>query len=258
MKFAILSDIHMGPERYWKGVLRKINKDVEIFLNDFVEEMNNNVKPEFVVVLGDLIEDEDKSNDIKNMKSVINLLNKLKCQVYYVAGNHDLTNLSEDEVKNLFNQKELYYSFDKGEFHFIVLFAELKGNAVPISDEQKEWLQKDLNKTKKKCIIFTHRGLAEQDLKENIWFKDNPEWALIPNRNEIKKILETSNKVIAVFNGHLHWDKKHVENNIPHFTIQSLIENEEDKGIASEAYAIVDITEDNLGVEIKGNYSKKL
>ena len=258
MRFAILSDIHKGPEAYCGDVLQKINKEVDIFLDKFVEEMNENTNPEFVLVLGDLIEDKDKINDIKNMKSVINLLNKLKCSVYYVAGNHDLTNLSEDEVKNLFNQKELYYSFEEGEFHFIVLFAELKGNAVPISDEQKEWLQKDLNKTKKKCIIFTHRGLAEQDLKENIWFKDNPGWAFIPNRDEIKKILEDSGKVLAVFNGHLHWDKKHIENNIPYFTIQSLIENEEDKGIASEAYASVEIKGDKIDVEIKGNYSKKL
>ncbi len=49
-RFAILTDIHLGPEGHFNGVLRKMNKDAKIFLDDFVEEMNTNVKPEFTVV----------------------------------------------------------------------------------------------------------------------------------------------------------------------------------------------------------------
>ncbi|MBU3922631.1 metallophosphoesterase [Patescibacteria group bacterium] len=107
MKFAILTDIHLGPEGHYKGVLRKINKDVKFFLNDFVEEMNNNVKPNFVVVLGDLVEDDNEINDKNNLDYILKLLKKLECSVYYVAGNHDLKNISEEELSELFNQKKL-------------------------------------------------------------------------------------------------------------------------------------------------------
>jgi len=31
MKFAILTDIHFGPEGHYEGVLRKMNKDVIFF-----------------------------------------------------------------------------------------------------------------------------------------------------------------------------------------------------------------------------------
>ena len=95
MKFAILTDIHLGPEGHYKGVLRKMNKDVKIFLDDFVAEMNNNVKPEFVVVLGDLVEDDNEINDKNNIDYIVKLLKKLECPVYCVAGNHDLKNISE-------------------------------------------------------------------------------------------------------------------------------------------------------------------
>lgn len=258
MKFAILTDIHLGPEEYFKGVLRKINKDAKVFLDDFVKEMNNDTKPEFVIILGDLVEDDNEVNDKDNINYIVELLKKLECPVYYVAGNHDLKNISEDELAELFHQKSLYYSFDKNNFHFIVLFSKiLEDRTIRITDEQKDWLQKDLGKTNKKCIVFVHHGLADQDLTGNPWFEGKPEKCLIVNRREIRNILSTSKKVISVFNSHLHWDKQDIHDNIPYFTIQSLTENEDDRGLASEAYAVVNIIEDNISVEIKGNYPKK-
>lgn len=258
MKFAILTDIHLGPEGHYKGVLRKMNKDVKIFLDGFVVEMNNNVKPEFVVVLGDLVEDDDETNDKNNIDYIVKLLKKLECPVYYVAGNHDLKNISEDELSNLFNQNNLYYSFDSGSFHFIVLFSRVsKDRGIWIPDEQKTWLQKDINKADKKCVVFVHHGLADQDLTGNPWFEGKPEKCLIANRKEIRNIFSASNKIIGVFNSHLHWDKQDIHDDIPYFTIQSLTENEDDKGIASETHAVVNIDNAKIKVEIKGNYSKK-
>ncbi len=258
MKFAILTDIHLGPKGYYKGILRKISKDVKIFLDNFVDEMNNNVKPEFVVILGDLVNGVDEVTDKNNIDYIIKLLKKLECLVYYVAGNHDLKNISEDELINLFNQKQLYYSFDSGSFHFIVLFSRVSENrTILIPDKQKEWLKQDLNKTDKKSVVFVHHGLADQDLTGNPWFEGRPENCLIANRSEIRNIFSASNKVIASFNGHLHWDKQDIHDNIPYFTIQSLTENEDNKGIASETHAVVNIEDNKVNVDIKGNYSKK-
>ncbi len=257
MKFAILTDIHLGPEGHLRGVLRKMNKDVKKFLDDFVEEMNSSVKPEFVVVLGDLIEDDTAINDKNNINYIVKLLRKLECPVYYVAGNHDLRNLSESELAKLFYQKSLYYSFDLGGFHFITLFSKvLKDRTICIADEQKEWLQQDLNNTNKKCVVFVHHCLADQELKGNPWFEGRPEVCLISNRKEIRNIFSTSKKVIAGFNSHLHWDKQDIHDSIPYFTIQSLVENEDDKGLPSKTHAVVDITNDKVNVEIKGNYPK--
>lgn len=257
MKFAILTDIHLGPEGQYKGILRKMNKDAKIFLDDFIEEMNSNTKPEFVVILGDLVEDDNEINDKNNIKYIVKLLKKLECPVYYVAGNHDLKNISEKELARAFHQKYLYYSFDFGSFHFIVLFSKVsEDRTIWIADKQKKWLRKDLDTTNRKCIVFVHHGLADQDLTGNSWFEGHPENCLIVNREEIRNIFSTSKKVIAVFNSHLHWDKQDIHDGIPYFTIQSLVENEDDKGLASETHAVVNIVNDKVDVEIKGNYSK--
>jgi hypothetical protein len=47
-----------------------------------------------------------------------------------------------------------------------------------------------------------------------------------------------------------------MHNSIPYFTFQSLVENEDNKGVASEAYAIIDIVKDKVDVEIRGKYPK--
>jgi hypothetical protein len=63
---------------------------------------------------------------------------------------------------------------------------------------------------------------------------------------------------VAVFNGHLHRNHLDIHDNIPYYTIQSFTENEDDKGIPSEAYAIVDIEASSSKVNILGNYPKEL
>ncbi|HLM83727.1 MAG TPA: metallophosphoesterase [Candidatus Bathyarchaeia archaeon] len=259
MKFAIITDIHMGPDGFFKGVRRKIGTNVVEFVNNFIETMNNEVKPSFVVVLGDLIEDENPDNDKEHMLFLVESFRKLSCPVYFVAGNHDLKNISEDELVGIFKQDKLYYSFDSGELHFIVVFSrkiQIKGEGFTITDEQIEWLKEELAKTKKDCVIFMHASLAEQDLTGNPWFEGRPESCLILNRNEVRSIFENSGKVKAVFNSHLHWDKMHLHNSIPYFTLQSLVENEDDKGIPSQSYHVVNIDGKKVTVEVRGNYPK--
>lgn len=258
MKFAILTDIHLWDKCIYDWINRKINNNVKNLLKKFINEMNNNIKPEFVIVLGDHIEDINKIDDKKNIKYIVNLLKKLNNPVYYAIWNHDIKNLSEDELKKLFNQKSLYYSFDLNDFHFIILFSKSnKYKNIWISEEQINWLKKDLNIINKKTIIFVHHGLADQDLTNNKYFEWKPERCLIFNRKEIRNIFSESKKVIAVFNSHLHWNNLDIHDNIPYFTIQSLTENEDNKWIPSEAYAIVNINNNETNVEIKGNYPKK-
>lgn len=247
----------MGPEGFFNGVHRKITKDVKQFLDKFIDEINNEIRPEFVVVLGDIIEDDNPENDKANIAFFTKLFKKLNCRAYFVVGNHDLKNVSEDELTLLFGQEKLFYSYDNDDYHFIVLFSKVveRGN-ISILDEQIEWLKNDLEQTDKKCVVFVHHGLSEQDLKGNPWFEDSPEHCLVKNRKEIRNILEKSDKVLAVFNSHLHWDKMDLHNSIPYFTLQSLVENEDDRGLPSQAFHVVDLDKNKISVKVRGNYPK--
>lgn len=122
-----------------------------------------------------------------------------------------------------------YYSFDQGEFHFIVLdgnnlydgqkythYAKANYYVNPamrafMDKEQLEWLKKDLRATDKKCILFSHQSIE----------------IFIKNGAEVRRILEEENertglkKVVLAFSGHNHSNYTKVINGISYMQINS-------------------------------------
>jgi len=222
-------------------------------------EMRYNDKPDFVVNLGDAILDEDEDTDRANYQLVIKRLEKTGVPVYSVIGNHDSPNIGEQGLRDLL-RSDLYYSFDYGSYHFIVLYSRLAEQRYlsEIDAEQIDWLRRDLMKTDKKTVVFSHHSLANQSLAGNFWFEDKPEDCSVQNRREIRSILEGSGRVIAALNGHLHWNNKTVHNGIPYFTLQSLVENVNDDGEPSKAYGIVRLAKESIIMNVGGNYPEQL
>lgn len=264
MKFAILNDMHIGPldSGFAKGVQRKLIHRSEELIKSFVKDMNNNVKPEFVVVLGDLIEDvNNKEIDLESFKKAANLLKPLTMPYHVLVGNHDVRTISQQEIARLFNYDKMYYSFDSDDFHLVALSFEMTGEhttdltdiraEVPV--KQIDWLKKDLASSDKPTIVFIHYGLAEDDMKGNFWFEGEIKHAVINNRIAVRDILEESDKVKAVFSAHQHWNRMNIHNKTPYFTVTSLVENFNNDGLAAEAYTIVKIDKERVSVEVRGN-----
>jgi len=155
----------------------------------------------------------------------------------------------------------MYYSFDRGEYHFIALSFEMTEDhthdlaaiSAQIPKTQIEWLKEDLSKTNKFCIIFVHYGLADDDMKGNFWFEKDSHHAMMGNRKEVRKILEDSGKVKAVISAHQHWNRMKIHNGIPYFTVTSMIENTHNDGIASGANTIIELDSEKINVNVRGN-----
>ena len=120
-----------------------------------------------------------------------------------------------------------YYSFDKNQFHFIVLDGNDrrsendKGYKQYIGAKQLDWLKKELTNSKYPIIIFSHQGLTTYEGGEDDSYG-------IENNDLIRELLESHNqlnpktKVIASFNGHTHFDYAEEINGIWYITINSM------------------------------------
>ncbi len=262
MRFALVTDVHFGPAAYFEGRLRKLSHDAGRLLGDFVERMNGLVHPDLVVNLGDAIEDDSPAADRDRYAEFLSALSRLEAPLMHVAGNHDSIHLDDDALRALWQHAgPLYYSRDVGGVHFSVLRTEeTKNVAVHLPAEQLDWLAADLAKITLPAIVLMHHPASDQSLEGNRWFEKAPHICRVAERRKLRAVIEHSGKVLAVFNGHAHWNHVDVIAGIPYITLQSLVENLDDDapGRAAAAFAVCDVDERKLCVYIGGEHELRL
>ena len=206
VRIGMVADVHQD-----------IIHDAYARMRFFIDDMNIR-KPDFVIQLGDF------ALSRKRNQPFLDTWNEFEGPRYHVLGNHDMKDLgyTREQTMDWWQMKKPYYSFDHGEFHFIVLDGN-EQNPEPwtalypryIGAEQQEWLQKDLEETSKPTVVFSHQSL------------ESPNGG-IANNKEIRKILEgqkTSSgqvKTIACLSGHHHADYIRGINGIEYIQINSM------------------------------------
>jgi 3',5'-cyclic AMP phosphodiesterase CpdA len=258
LTFALISDLHFGPEAKFAGKLRKLTAHAPLLSREFARRMNDVVRPDFIVNLGDDLEDESYAADRSRYAECLGILREARADLVNVAGNHDTVYLKKEDLLAAWGKPadaELYSSFDRDGYHFIVLHTEERKDLdVSVSPEQLAWLERDLGATELPTFVFMHHSAADQDLRGNRWFEGSPHICLVRQRRELRRLFREQGRVLAVMNGHLHWNHLDVIDGIPYVTVQSLIENLDDDapGRAARAHAVVRVSKKHVVVEIAG------
>ena len=257
LTLGFVTDLHFGPAAYHEGKLRKLTHHAADLTRDVVRVMNEQVRPDLLVNLGDDIEDESREADLARYTECQDILRTAKAELVNVAGNHDTVHLTRDDLTRVWRHDgPLFYAIDRGGFHLVILHThERKDVDVRIPNAQLEWLKDDLARTALPALVLMHHSASEQDLGDSFWFHDVPHLALVKERAELRAILQQSGKVRAVFNGHVHRNHLDVIAGIPYVTIQSLIENldEDAPGRPAAAHAVATVTASRIVVRVLGN-----
>jgi Icc protein len=257
LTIGIVTDLHFGPEARFHGKLRKMSHRAAELTRDFVRQMNEQVRPDFIVNLGDDIEDESHEADLARYGECQAILRGARAPLVNVAGNHDLIHLNRDDLGRFWQRTgPLYYSFDHGGWHFIVLHTIERQNVeIRVPETQLAWLASDLGADRTPSIVLMHHSASEQSVEDSRWWPGRSHLALVRERAELRRMFEASGRVRAVINGHLHWNHLDVIAGIPYVTVQSLIENLDDDapGRAAAAHAVVRLTERRMIVRVHGN-----
>ena len=253
LKIGLITDLHYADKptagtRHYRETRRKLEEASEEF---------SNAKPTFVVELGDLIDAADSVETEKRYLKTINQDFSAICDDrHYVLGNHCVDTLKKEEFLDVVAQKKSYYSFDRGEFHFIVLDSCFRSDGQPyqrknfnwtdanIPDAELEWLKADLNETSKKVIVFAHQRL---DVSNNHGVRNNV---------KVRSLLEASQKVLAVFQGHSHKnDVKHI-GGIHYCTLVAMVEG---SGPQRNGYSLLKVAQNGdialTGFRNQANYN---
>ncbi len=256
MRLGLISDVHFGPPAYFDGKLRKLSHRATELVGAFVTEMNERERPDWVIQMGDAIEDQDRTLDLATYHECLSAFRGLDCEILHLAGNHDLIHLTEEDLKAAWRSSYgLFHSQDREGFHFVVLTARSLGKrGFEIPPEQLAWLEQDLRAATSPTVVFLHHPLGEMNLRQNRWFERDPHLCLVSGRERVREVLEASGRVVAVFCGHAHWNHLSVIRGIPYVTLQSLIENidEDSPGRPARSAAVVDLSPEGMSVRVLG------
>ena len=270
----IVTDAHAAgkPEGHEAG--RKLTEQSAAVLADTLAAGSLRGDVQAVLDLGDLIEHsgnvapptERPELDTNNFARCLGLFDHLKVPHLHCIGNHPLMNLSEQVLLDQLGLKQPYFARDIGEHRVIMLHSRFSykhddgihksGSGIFIDEEQRRWLKDELNRSDRPVLVCSHHPLSDQDLSGNVWFQDYPQCALMSpeDRSEIQEILAKSGKVVAVLNGHTHWNYLAVDDfGIPHVTLQSLGENFRNDGTPASTYGIAVLKDAAFNLEIFGN-----
>jgi predicted phosphodiesterase len=235
LKVGLMTDMHYADKptrgsRHYRETLGKLEEASDKF---------NDLNLSFVVELGDFIDAAPGvETELGYLKTVNSRFQKICQHRHYVLGNHCVDTLRKEEFLGVVEQKAAHYSFDAGEYHFIILDSCFRSDGVPygrknskwndanIPDDQLEWLQSDLKRTSRKTIIFVHQRL---DNRPNYSVKNAP---------VVRKILEESGKVLAVFQGHSHKNELQEIGGIHYCTLVAMVEG---AGTENNAYSVMNL-----------------
>ncbi len=165
-----------------------------------VEQLNL-LQPEFVMSVGDLI--EGYSTDVARLerewREFQGYVNRLQMPFFYVPGNHDLTNPTQEKLwREKFGRRS--YEFVYRDVLFLALNSEDPADKDPegrISAEQLGWIKKTIAARAgvRWTLVFMHRPMWRADVEKNGW-------------GEVEKALK--GRRYTVFVGHHHRYQKFV------------------------------------------------
>jgi alkaline phosphatase len=238
VRIGLVTDLHHADKptkgtRYYRDTLTKLAEAEKQFTTD---------KPDFVVELGDFI-DAAESVEIEQsyLQQISKVFNTIPGPKHYVLGNHCVDTLTKDEFLSGVGKNESFYSFDSGGFHFIVLDSCFRSDGKPygrknstwtdanIPAHELHWLQADLRDTDKKVIVFAHQRLDEAGQHA------------VKNAAAVRKALESSGNVMAVFQGHSHKSDHQEIGGIHYATLVAMVEG---AGPDNNGYSMMVVLED--------------
>lgn len=238
LRVGLVTDLHYADKdpagtRHYRETLDKLAEAAGRF---------QRARVDLVVELGDLIDAAGSVADEQRYLKTINTpFAELAKDRHYVLGNHCVDTLTKEEFLGGVEREKSYYSFDRAGTHFVVLDACFRSDGTPyqrknfqwtdanIPAPELEWLQADLAAAEGPVIVFAHQRL---DVANNHGVK---------NASAVRKILEASGTVRAVFQGHSHQNDLKEMAGIAYCTLVAMVEG---SGAENNGFSVMSIAAD--------------
>jgi len=205
----------------------------------------------FIIGTGDICEFKygDGATTLANLAAVQNALSPYP--YYFAMGNHDIPYATKPAVLAQLGYNKGYYSFNKGNSHFVSLDANfdingndhtggfIDGRLYYIPQEERDWLAADLaSNSDKPTFVFIHQRI------DTYYYPGSGAHNTVEaaDGNAVRAIFEAAGNVKVVFQGHTHYSSMTTVNGIKYYTIMGMVDGDCAANPNNNAYALIDIT----------------
>ena len=209
--FAVIADTHLNQKEDYSSSPYPCNALANARTRRVIAELNQ-LKPEFVVHLGDIVNPvpelptyEDAAGHFKT------LVADLEAPLHLVSGNHDVgdkpvswmpAGTVNAEHLALYEQHfgDHFYSFDRNGLHMVVVNAQIINSGLAAEETQRAWLEKDLaDNAAQRTFICIHYPPYVSNAGENGTYDNIDE----PGRSRLMDLIK-AHKPEGMFCGHVH------------------------------------------------------
>ncbi len=211
-RFVVMADPQGGDPQYEGNGSKTRIKIHNAFIEESISTANAlSPKSIFTLILGDFT---DHQGEVENFDNMIRFYEELDNPILLEIGNHETRyrsvftpgyNMSAFEnyfaaQKKINGLEKLAYSFDLGQWHFIVWPDPLRRNFWETHPHYFDWLERDLEKNKAKPVFFfQHVPMHPIGINPLVSYVN----AIHVNRL-MYDILSKHGNVKYVFSGHVH------------------------------------------------------
>lgn len=249
LRFGLVTDSHYADidtrgTRYYRESISKMAECTGRL---------NREQVDFIMHLGDF-KNGAPDNNLEHLALFESVYATFRGPRYHVLGNHDMDRLSKPLVQSVITNSGIarsrtWYSFVHSGVRLVVLDANFRTDATPydsgnfdwtdtfIPDNQLQWLSEELRASAEPVIVFVHQLLDGDGQAHDV-----------KNAAEVRQVLGSDGRVLAVFQGHQHSGQYNRIDGIHYVTLQAMVEG---SGPANNAYSLAEVFDDG-SIELTG------
>lgn len=206
LKFGFVTDLEYG---YKNKIGNKLPKEALGELEKAVNYFNNEFHPEIVVEGGDMVESSlsKKNTTIEQFGKINEIFSKLTARRGYIFGNHDLRDLTKEELRNVLGMDANHSYFDIGDWRFVLMDTNFENDGTDlgpdyyvngrVSEEEFNWLKEALN-TERPTILFSHHSSLPDEV-DGVFYANTKN---LSNGLELHNFLKQYRNLVLFISGH--------------------------------------------------------
>ena len=235
MRLGLFADPH-----YCNAEILCRTRRPSLSLNKIAEAMDafRQSDVDLCICMGDLVDKSDGDDQPhERIREAMGCISAHGIPYYILMGNHDCAVFSKSEFAELTGVPSAPYIWDTPAHRLIFLDANYRSDGRHFCLAGVEWTDSNLPADQ---LVFLQRALAESSLPCIVLLHENLDAEVradhqVKNADDVRRILEDSQKVALVIQGHYHKGADHISNRIRYLTLPAMCEGIENR------YLILDI-----------------